>query len=661
MEAEASTLAPEPLAARLTQLGLIATVNAPDGATYQSNPPSPILGNPPAGGGTAGALAMRPVALPGGGTVNVYARRAGIDEALSRLLFLELAGTTLAIGLAAVLLWRLSGVALRPIEHMAAVARRTAGGSRGERLHPDRPDTPIGRLAVAYDDMLDALETALVEAREAEGRSQCLEQRSRQILETSTDGFVAMDADGRITDWNGEAERIFGRSKADVLGCRVSDTIVPPELRDAHQAGLNRFLASGEGRLLGRRLRLPALHVTGRRVPVELAVWATSDDGHPTFNALVHDISERQEAEEALYRLAAIVESAEEAIIGMRLDGTVFSWNRGAEQIYGYRADEVVGRHVSLIVPMERSHELDAFLERVRSGRSVARHETVRRTKNGTLVDVALSMSPVRDAGGAVIGISTVARDVTEQHWMSSTLDATLSELEIALDQARRSEARSRAFLANAAHQLRTPIAGIRACSEALLRGAPRAERDTLLAAIARETARASRLMTGLLQMARLDQGEPLAPKRCDVVALCADEVERARSLAPHLQIAKSTTGLTEQPELDAGAVREVVANLLDNARRHARSHVEVAVVATDGMVEIRVIDDGPGLEESMVERAFERFASLDGKGGSGLGLPIARGLAQAHGGDVVYEGGRFVVRLPMRATLDGRLKLVTP
>ena len=370
---------------------------------------------------------------------------------------------------------------------------------------------------------------------------------------------------------------------------------------------------------------------------------------------------ERQEAEEALYRLAAIVESAEEAIVGKRLDGTVFSWNRGAEQIYGYRADEVVGRHISMIVPPERRQELETFLARVRSGLPVTRHETVRITKNGTLVDVALTMAPIRDAGGAVIGTSTVARDITEQRWMANTLDATLAELETALEQARRSEARSRTFLADAAHQLRTPIAGIRACSEALLCGAPREERDALLAAIARETARASRLLTDLLQMARLDQGEPLAPRRCDVVALCVDEVERARSLAPHLQIRQSTSALREQPELDAGAVREVLANLLDNARRHAQSHVDVAVVAAEGMVDIRVSDDGPGLEASMVDRAFERFASLDGKGGSGLGLPIARGLARAHGGDVLYENGSFVVRLPLRAPIDGRPKLVTP
>jgi signal transduction histidine kinase len=163
------------------------------------------------------------------------------------------------------------------------------------------------------------------------------------------------------------------------------------------------------------------------------------------------------------------------------------------------------------------------------------------------------------------------------------------------------------------------------------------------------EMSRAGRLVTSLLTMARLDQGLALVPERCDLVALCSGEVERAAELAPHLEVSLTVARLGDDGrEFDVSAVREIMANLLDNARRHARSRIQVAAGCADQMVEIRVVDDGPGLADHQVERAFERFASMDGKGGSGLGLPIARGLARAQGGDLGYEDRAFVLRLPV-------------
>lgn len=210
-------------------------------------------------------------------------------------------------------------------------------------------------------------------------------------------------------------------------------------------------------------------------------------------------------------------------------------------------------------------------------------------------------------------------------------------------------DGRSKHFLADAAHQLRTPIARIQASTEALLGGSSPEEQDRLLADIARETARSARLVSAMLRIARLDEGEALNKAPTDVVALCCDEVDRAWTMSPTLDIVVSAGDLSgEPPRVDANAVREILANLLDNARRHAAHLVEVVVGSTGGTVEIRVVDDGPGLPDDLVERAFDRFASLDGKGGSGLGLSIARALACAHGGDLTYDAG-FVLTLPAK------------
>ncbi len=156
--------------------------------------------------------------------------------------------------------------------------------------------------------------------------------------------------------------------------------------------------------------------------------------------------------------------------------------------------------------------------------------------------------------------------------------------------------------------------------------------------------------------MARLDRGEAPTPVPCDLVGVCAKEIERVRMQAPQLEIeVRVVDWLPDALRLDPDVVHEILGNLLDNARRHAMQRIDVVLRAlASHAVELRVVDDGPGLVPEMTEQVFERFVSLDGRGGSGLGLPIARGLAQAHGGDLSYEDHAFVLRLPSCGP-DGR------
>jgi signal transduction histidine kinase len=234
---------------------------------------------------------------------------------------------------------------------------------------------------------------------------------------------------------------------------------------------------------------------------------------------------------------------------------------------------------------------------------------------------------------------------------IGSARDSALSASEAA--------GRRKEFLAYAAHQLRTPLAGIRASTDALLVGGATESQERLLVNLSRESDRAGRLMTSLLQMARVDQGEVGHLQALDVVELCQAELDRLHvghlgngghsgqgSVSTKLVVEGNRPG----PVLLSGeATRNALANLLDNARRHARHLVTVSVSVSAVSVEIAVADDGPGLADGTRERVFERFVSLDGEGGSGLGLPIARGLIEAQGGRLVYENGRFVIRLPRR------------
>jgi PAS domain S-box-containing protein len=473
-------------------------------------------------------------------------------------------------------------------------------------------------------------------------------RRSDEGVVSST-AYLAADASGGIVEWSDQAEHLFGWDREAAVGRLLVDTVVAARSVAPVADAARRLLASALGPAGGLRTEFEAATRWGDSFSAEATMWAGGGGGGgAALHVLVNDVSERRRTVDNLYRMAALVYALDEAILGVSLDGHIVSWNSGAVRTFGYQRFEVVGKDLSMLVPPAHHDEVRQWWVDMREG--ARRYETEGLRRNSVIIDLAVTVSPIRDGHGQPTGVSIIARDITEQRWMASTLEATLRSLEDALKESRESESRCRRFLADAAHQLRTPIAGIRACAETLLRGAPPARRDELLLDVVRETSRAGRVMTGLLRMARVDQGETLTLRECDLVGVCAAEVERFQALAPDLEIGmRATTVFTSPPQLDAEVVREILANVLDNARRHASRRIELVVGADDGHVEIRVDDDGPGLPPADVERAFERFISLDGGGGSGLGLPIAKGLAKAHGGDLEYQDG-FVLRLPRTA-----------
>ena len=224
-----------------------------------------------------------------------------------------------------------------------------------------------------------------------------------------------------------------------------------------------------------------------------------------------------------------------------------------------------------------------------------------------------------------------------------------------ALRSARESEARSRSFLATAAHQLRTPVAALSASVDALLVEGATPGQERLLANLASEASRLGRLVASLLRTARLDQGEALRPRPVDVRSLCLGEIERVRQLSVVECRLTVEPAVPEIAVIDPDATSETISNLLDNARRHAASVIGLRVACGRDRLIFEVTDDGPGLPAGAEAHAFDRFVTLDGRGGTGLGLAIARELAQRQGGDVVYARKAFVLELPMQEPPNGR------
>src|SRR2546423_4909446 len=183
-------------------------------------------------------------------------------------------------------------------------------------------------------------------------------RRLRSIFDSALDAVVTMDAAGLVTDWNPMAETIFGWPKAEAVGKPVAETIIPHRYRGAHTSGLGRFLATGTGPVLNTRLELVALHRDGHEFPIELSISATSSGGSHEFGAFVRDITERHRVEDALRRLASIVATSSDAIMAVDPKGSILTWNAGAERMYGYSAEEMIGSSLSRIVPDARSDEL---------------------------------------------------------------------------------------------------------------------------------------------------------------------------------------------------------------------------------------------------------------------------------------------------------------
>lgn len=240
-------------------------------------------------------------------------------------------------------------------------------------------------------------------------------------------------------------------------------------------------------------------------------------------------------------------------------------------------------------------------------------------------------------------------RTSTEVGRIGAAFDEVTDALEAALDEARVSSELNQTFLADAAHQLRSPITAMRAAVEVLAMGLDQEGQERATAIFVSQSARAGELLTALLRMAKLDLGESPQRVPADLEAICRSEVQRASQLSPQLEIElHSDAGPASPIELDPASMREVFTNLMDNARRHAVRRIDVRIVVVGDDIELEVHDDGTGMDADTAQRAFGRFVSFDSCGGTGLGLPIARAIVEAHGGTLLYEDQRFVIRLPV-------------
>jgi PAS domain S-box-containing protein len=288
-------------------------------------------------------------------------------------------------------------------------------------LAPHLPDTdlPLTQLfqpvmanlakAILLCSYHDAYTGGLIAARDAS------EEKFRAISAAALDALIMVDDSSALVYWNPAAERILGYRADEVLGKPLHQLLTPQRYQSSATQGFNAFRSSGQGAVIGKTIEIEALHKDGREIPVELSISALKLNGHWHAVGILRDISERKHAEQELRLLAAIVESSDDAILSKSLEGNILSWNTGAERLYGYSAAEMKGRPISLLVPADRPDEIPGLLERIRRGEQIKRYETVRVRKDGVHLPISLTVSPLRDASGQVVGSSAIGRDITER------------------------------------------------------------------------------------------------------------------------------------------------------------------------------------------------------------------------------------------------------
>jgi PAS domain S-box-containing protein len=531
-----------------------------------------------------------------------------------------------------------------PILANDGTPRGTFAVHGGRPAEPDDHDVQLLELATGLARL--ALDTA-----EGTAALRGAEARMSSIVASALDAIVSIDHHGLVVEWNPSAERIFGHSRAAAMGRPMADLIVPPHLRAAHHEGLRRHLATGETRVMGRKIEIEALRADGTTFPVELAIVRLATEGPPTFTAFIRDLTERTRQTAELHdrteRLRAIFEQVAVGVAQFGLDGRFLLVNDRYCQIVGRGRDELLRQAFHDVTGAAHRAKDIALFEGVVRGGAPALTDSRLQRPDGSEVWVRRSLSLVRDAQGRPTVVVGVVQEITQQkaaeealQHLNGTLEWRVQQRTRALQEANRD---LESFSYVLSHDLQAPL---RTLDYLLGTGLKHAQDPVLQETLQRgreAVHRMASLTQGMLALARVSQG-PLAFEPVDLSAIAAQIVADRRAAEPSRSVdVDIEDGIVVQG--DPRLLWSVLDNLVGNAWKYtwqrSPARIEVGTAQRDGRPAVYVRDNGVGFDAGTATALFEPFTRLspnEGPEGLGIGLATVRRIVERHGGRVWAE-----------------------
>ena len=492
------------------------------------------------------------------------------------------------------------------------------------------------------------------------------------VVESSDDAIITKDLDGVITSWNQGAERLFGYSSEEAIGQPVSMLI--PADRKGEENEILAQLRRGE-RIDHYETVRQSKDGTLLNISITVSPVRNTEGKIIGASKLARDITAQRAAREAARFFAAVIEFSDDAIITKDLNGIITSWNNSAEHLFGYASEEAVGQPVSMLIPSDRKNEESDILARLRRGERIEHYETVRQRKDGTQLDISITVSPVRNADGKIIGASKIARNITDRKRAelelrdvkdqlartNDVLEKRVAERTASLQQA---IAQMEEFSYSVSHDLRGPVRAMKGYAQVALEDYGNvldSKGRDILDRIVRGSSRMERLIHDILTYTRLARADnQVQPVSVD--KLVPELIQQYSEMQPpHADISIRQplhSVLAHEPSL-AQAISNLLANGVKFVARGTTPRLQIWTEPRNGAVRLWIEDNGIGIKPEYQHRLFgmfERVHQDKSYDGTGIGLAIVRKAVERSGGRVGVEsdgitGCSFWIELPPAGT----------
>jgi PAS domain S-box-containing protein len=511
--------------------------------------------------------------------------------------------------------------------------------------HWRKPHEPSER-DLRQMDILARQAADIIESKQATDALRRAKEYDEAVMNNMGEGLYTVDNQGLVTFMNPAAERLFGWTLDELRGQKMHDVT---HYKHADGSPFPAEECAGlqvlrQGKVLTDQEDV-FIRKDGRFFDVVYSSSPIRENGVITGLAVVfRDVTDRKQAEETKAKLAAIVESTADAIISKDLTGIIMSWNQGAERLFGYTEREAIGQPITILIPPDHLKEEPHILERIRRGERVEHYETVRRRKDGTLVDISLTVSPITNAQGKIVGASKIARDITARKVVELALHENQTRLKAALEAAQAAARAKDQFLAAVSHELRTPLTPVLMSAMMLQedKTLPLSVRN-VMEMIGRNIQIETRMVNDLLDLSRSANDKfELYMTGCNLHQIIrrALEVCMGGGNPKKLKIVTQLRARRPHAYGDATRLQQVFWNLIQNAMKFTPDGGRITISSRNvgERVCVAVADTGRGIDSPLLEKIFEPFEQGNDNGkeslrGLGLGLTIARRIVAAHSG----------------------------